>query len=388
MISVSGIIDVCSGGMMEIKLQHNRCNGCESCANICSKAAITMKEDEEGFFYPQIDQERCVNCGKCISVCPVLKSSSDHKKVKKVFAAYNKNDEIRKNSTSGGIFTALAEYVLDKKGGAVVGVAFSEDCLQTEFRVMETGEELSRLQKSKYLQARVGKAYQDVKELLTQGRVVLFTGLPCHVEALLSFLGQRYDNLICMDMICFGVPSPGMWRKYALESFEKKNIKGVIFKDKTPGWKNWCFKVIFDNGEEIRQERYDNPYLYSYLEQINIRPSCYSCTFKGLGRVSDFTIADCWGKGEENRNLNDNQGLSAVVIQSEKALQIWNVIKENLKYEEYEPMELMEGNWAMFHCVKENTYRKEFFETASRKSFLDAVTGYQDVKRREEKIVK
>lgn len=358
-----------------------KCTGCEACASICRLNAIEMVCDEEGFYYPIVNTEKCTRCGQCEKVCPILKRSNYNQNVKKAFAGYNKDFNTRMDSTSGGIFTIIAQYVLEELAGVVAGVAFLEDFLKTEFILIDRKEELNKLRKSKYLQAKVGNIYLEIQKLLNMGVYVLFSGLPCQVEALHKFLEKDYPNLISLDMVCFGVPSPLLWKKY-LQEFNTKEITGVTFKDKIEGWKNWHFKLLSEQ-REIIQKKQENPYMYSFLERLNVRPSCFECQFKGMVRGSDITIADCWGKGEENQRLNDNFGLSAILLQSKKAFELWDCIKFQIEYEEYLPMKLMEGNWAMFECIKENPYRSTFYKDIEQSSFEKAVEKYR--KKGEEK---
>lgn len=276
------------------------------------------------------------------------------------YACYNKDLKIRLKSTSGGVFTVLAEFVISSLQGVVCGAAFDED-LMVRHICVENVNDLSKLRGSKYPQSHIGNMYSIIEDFLRSGRSVLFIGTPCQVSGLLKLLGDKPDNLICMDFVCHGVASNKLWQDY-LENFEdKKNIKKFTFKDKYKGWKKWYIKINYN--KRVKYERGSmNIFMRSYLKYFNIRPSCYQCNFKGIKRDSDFTIADCWGKVEENKRLNDNNGMSALLIQNGRALDIFEKIKEQLEYEKYGAIEMMEGNWTTFNSVPLPVKRSEFYE--------------------------
>lgn len=355
-------------------LSKSRCSGCEACYNICPANAIEMCPDEEGFYYPIVNYEQCIKCGKCKKVCPVLHREVEDKKIKS-YAAYNLNENIRRESTSGGIFTILAEYVLQDLQGVVVGVVFEEKFDAVKFIITENKKTITRMRGSKYIQARINYIYRDIKGILEKGKSVLFVGLPCQVEGLLNFLDKKYDNLICVDMVCYGVPSPGLWKKYIKETFGNDKISNIIFKDKKIGWKQWCFRVDLKEESKIENGR-SNIYMSSFLNNINVRPSCFSCPFKGENRNSDFTIADCWGDGEKNEALNDNKGLSAIIVQSQKADIIWKRILHRLFFQEYDTNILMRGNWATYKAPEPNENREEFFLNMKKYSLEELVNKF------------
>ena len=347
------------------KMRKNQCCGCEACCCICPTDAIQMKMDREGFYYPNIDVSRCVSCNQCEEVCPVLnggKNNGGKKKSKyiRAYACYNRDEEVRRRSTSGGVFSLLADYFLEQKNGIVYGAKFDENFNVIHDKATEK-REAEAFNGSKYVQSQMGKVYREIKSLLEKGRVVLFSGLPCQAEALKSYLGREYENLYIVDMVCFGVGSPFIWENYLQTFHDRRKIKEIVFKDKKEGWKQWMVRIR-EEGRDIYYERWANLYMNSYLQRINIRPSCFQCAFKGIERNSDFTIADCWGIGEQNGRLNDNQGLSALLLHSQKAVDIFDIIKGQMLYEEYEPDELMAGNWAAYHSPEENSDRKRFFD--------------------------
>ena len=206
----------------------------------------------------------------------------------------------------------------------------------------------------------MGFCYREVRGLLEQGRMVLFSGTPCQVAGLYQYLGKKYDNLFCVDFICHGVASPGVWQGYLSECRKRNEIQEIVFKDKIKGWQWWYVKIQYRDHTWYRRGTME-PFMRSYLNYANIRPSCYQCRFKGLKRISDFTISDCWGAGERNKRLNDNRGLSALLLQNEKAEKAFDVIKNCMIYEEYDPDTLMKGNWTAYRSVTAHANRADFF---------------------------
>lgn len=339
------------------RLEKSKCCGCGACVSACPTDAVVMKEDREGYLYPRVDAEVCVQCQICEKVCPAVKRRSKRDSLLKAYACYYQEEGIRARSTSGGIFSAIAEYLLEEKKGKVYGVCFNDNFM-TEYSSADNKNELGKFRGSKYSQCSGNNVYQDVKKELARSRTVLFSGLPCQIEGLRSYLGRDYESLYLLDMVCFGIGSPGLWRSYRTEFHP--HAEEICFKDKSEGWKNW--KVfIRENGEDHYYSRYDNLYMKSYLERINLRPSCYECQFKGLQRNSDFTIADCWGMGEKSI-LNDNKGLSALLLHTDKAADLFEQIKNKLLFEEYDPELLMAGNWAVYRNAEKSIEREKFFE--------------------------
>lgn len=277
------------------------------------------------------------------------------------FACYNKNLDIRMQSTSGGVFTAIATYVIEELHGMVYGAAFDE-----EYNVQHIGvssvEGLSKLRGSKYSQSNIGNTYIEIKEHLDNGKVILFTGTPCQVYGLKMFLKKEYNNLYCMDFVCHGVASEKVWRAYVDTLKRKGNLKGITFKSKVKGWKKWYFRASYD--DKVYQMRGAlNTFMRSYLSYCNIRPSCFECKFKGLQRSSDFTISDCWGIAEMNKEINDDKGLSALLLQNEKAEKVFECIKNEVQYLEYPAEILMEGNWTTIKSIKPNAIYDKFFKS-------------------------
>lgn len=292
------------------------------------------------------------------------------------YAVYNNDLEIRMNSTSGGIFTALAEYFMDKYDAKIYGAAFDENC-NVHHICVDGKEDIKRLRGSKYPQSKVIDAYKNVKHDLDSGKYVLFTGTPCQVVALHNFLRKDYDNLFCMDFVCHGVASDGIWRSYIEQQTRTHGkIKNITFKKKVKGWKKWYFQIEFEDGTIKQRRGYMTMFMASYLEYGNIRPSCYECHFKGLERVSDFTISDCWGIGEQDQEMNDNKGLSALLLQNERAVKVFEELKGQVTCKKYDAQALMEGNWTTFRSVTADKKRSNFFSEAARNGGYKALKKY------------
>lgn len=305
--------------MINITDKHNCC-GCEACVQACPKQCISFNEDTEGFRYPQVDESRCVECDACERACPVLSPYESRKPLQQL-AAINPDSTIREASSSGGIFTMLAEQVINT-GGVVYGVRFDENW-QAIFDHTETIEGLAAFRGSKYIQARVGSTFIEVKEFLKSGRKVMFTGTPCQVAALRHFLHREYDHLLLVDFICHGVPSPKVWSRYLNEVTQNAmhSICDVQFRNKKQGWKRYNFNLTYDNGGQaykISSWHQQNHYMRLFLNDVISRPSCHECKSKEGRSGSDLTIADFWGIDKLNPQMDDDKGTSLVLVNTNK----------------------------------------------------------------------
>jgi coenzyme F420-reducing hydrogenase beta subunit len=351
--------------VMEIKniIKNKKCSGCMSCVNICPKAAIKI-EKIDGFEYPYIDEEICIKCGKCNIACPIINKLEEKQYLQKVYAAKNKNTDIRMQSSSGGIFTLVAEWVLENNG-VVFGAKFN-DKLEVVHDYIENKEQIELLRGSKYLQSKIGLSYSKVKEFLENGRKVLFTGTPCQIEGLLSFLNKKYDNLYTQDIVCHGVPSPLVWKKY-LEY--KKFPKQINFRNKEQtGWTNYQVQYKYESNKELVDHKKDS-YMKLFLKNLDLRESCYSCSFKKIIRNSDITIADFWGINAVNAEFNDEKGISAIIINSEKGLEIFNKINSKIEFIEEDIKNIIKYNSCICNSAAYNEKRKEFFEELKENDF-------------------
>ena len=337
------------------------CTGCESCKNVCSRKAIIMEEDKEGFLYPRIDVNRCIGCGKCETVCPFIHNNNLEKdKEPKAYAFYNKNIKERMDSSSGGIFTLLAKYVFSKKG-IVFGAAFDESW-DVHHVSIECVDDLVLLRGSKYVQSQIGDIYKQVRFELHRGRAVLFSGTPCQIEGLHAFLGYQDKNLILVDLICHGVPSPLVWREYLkLRRFGgNADIKKINFRSKNITWEKFFLEIIYQNLNKYSVSLDNDLYLRGFLQNLYLRPSCYNCHFKKKHHVSDFTIADFWGVDKILPKMNDHKGTSLVLLHTQKAEQIFEEIEGEKEKVIFESAIKMNG--AMLYSPKKNLKRDAFFK--------------------------
>lgn len=347
--------------MIEIT-DKSQCCGCTACSSICPKKAIVMKQDEEGFVYPIIDKSKCVNCGLCDKVCPVKNAKEDTFE-QKAYLVNNKNEEIRKDSTSGGAFTPIAEYVLNE-GGVVFGATFDKN-YSIIHTYVENKEELSKFRGSKYVQSFLGDSFKQVKEFLNNDRMVCFSGTPCQIEGLKSFLQKDYKKLITVDVMCHAAPSPLVWKKYL--NYEMSKLKGnkiekLLFRDKSKyGYKYSTMTIKTDKDEYSRGVETD-PYLRAFFGDLSDRPSCYDCKFKKQCHVSDFTIWDCFVVDNFDKNLDDDKGTSRILVNTENGRNIFEEIKENFNYTEVETQSLVKNVKEMLHSVEVNERRTQFFK--------------------------
>lgn len=354
----------------------DKCTGCEACANSCPKGCISMVENAEGFLFPEIDSSKCIGCELCEKACPVLHPIPINKTQEdvKVYALIHKDESVRSHSSSGGAFSAIAEYVLEQ-GGVVFGAAFDEK-FDVHHICVDKSEDLYKLRGSKYVQSRIGDTYKQAKEYLKQGRLVFFTGTACQTSGLLGYLGRDYENLITQDLICHGVPSPLAWRKYVRlrEQLERSDAEHIFFRDKTFGWHNWHIAFRFKNGGEFRQNQRDDMMISAFLRGKCSRKSCYDCPFKQKYRLADITLADYWGIEKIAPELDDDKGISSVYINSPKAQAILDAASDRVFLRQMDLDTAVEHNMAMVESEKLSRDRSDFLRDLRKKSF-DMVYG-------------
>lgn len=353
------------------------CMGCHACANICPKKCITMKEDEEGFLYPQVDQEKCVDCHLCDKICPVINNKKRIGEKPRAFACINKNEIERMSSSSGGIFTILARQILNQ-GGVVFGVGFDEN-FEVAHMAIEKEEEIEKLQGSKYVQSRIGDSYQQAKKYLNEGRKVLFTGTPCQIGGLLAYLGKDYDNLYTQDIICHGVPSPGVWKKYLQyrECEANSKVAHIKFREKDKKWKPYFMHIKFENGEEYRQTMYKDPMFRMFFMHWCLRPACHACVFKDKLRLSDITLADFWGVKNVAPDMHDNKGTSLVLAHSEKGRALIEQIKDFMVCKEVDFEQAIKKNPSIQRSSRPSFRRKGFIKAYQKIPFEKVVKRYK-----------
>lgn len=341
----------------------NECCGCEACFNACKAGAISMKEDDEGFRFPIIDSEVCLNCGLCEKKCPVLNLSTINKENKRVcYAAYSKNYEVRTESSSGGVFTCLAQVILEK-GGAVFGTRLDEDCLGASIVEVTDISELEKLRGSKYMQSKVDDAYIRVKELLNDNRLVLFSGTPCQVEALYGFLGRKYENLFTIDFICYAVPSPKVWRKYVAykENCRKDRVKKAYFRNKEKGWEDFGIKLCYENGSNEFNVFSQDYFGKVFKADLCFRKSCEQCQFRKEKRISDITIGDFWGIQTLCKEIDAYEGVSVLITNNEKAEKWLYEIEDTVFLKKVAFEDVLKRNPYFINSFRANKNRNAFF---------------------------
>lgn len=306
------------------------CCGCSACQKICPKQCITMQEDIEGFIYPVFNIENCIDCSLCEKTCPVINPTPPHQPIK-VYAAKNTDEQIRLESSSGGVFTSLAEIVI-KRGGVVFGACFDENW-EVKHDYVDTSNDLRQFRGSKYVQSDINDCFPKVKSFLQKNREVLFSGTPCQIAGLKQFLKHDYASLLTVDFVCHGVPSRKLWRMYLHEFknqkfsyFDKKltfnQINNISFRNKKNGWNDFNFYLSIDFKDHKSQDFYEshriNSFMKSFLSDLCLRPSCYQCPSKSGKSQSDITIADYWGIQKSLPSFDDNKGSSTVLINTTK----------------------------------------------------------------------
>ena len=320
-----------------------------------------MQQDAEGFLYPQVETSGCIDCGLCEKVCPFINSYEPRTPIH-TFAAINNNEQIRMESSSGGIFSLLAEQIIND-GGVVFGARFDENW-QVTIDYTETIDGLAAFRGSKYVQARVGDTYAKCAKFLKAGRKVLYSGTPCQIAGLKHYLRKEYDNLITVDFVCHGVPSPKVWEKYLHELVGTVNVQGVSMRDKQhEGWKR--FNFVFDYKKEgkmisLSSWHQENDYMNAFLRDMILRPSCYACKAKECRSHSDVTIADFWGIQNVRPQMDDDKGTGLVLIHTAKGKE--NVPFDKMKYEEVTFEEGYRNNPAIYRSAKPWPRRAEFFQ--------------------------
>ena len=333
------------------------CCGCSACFNICPVQAITMQEDREGFKYPKIDERSCINCGKCEKACPVLHAETAGRTLHPAFyAVWNRQDEARLSSSSGGVFRVLAEDVL-VDGGVVYGAAFDVHNRLRHVRA-ESADALVPLTGSKYVQSEIGTAFCQVRADLKNGRRVLFTGTPCQVAGLYAFLGGDDANLLTADVLCHGVPSPAVFERY-LESLGVGEKCRIEFRNKDNGWKK--YEVVV--GDRVHETFRANAYMKGFLSNLYLRPSCASCRFVGCRRPGDLTLGDFWGAGNFRKRYDDDKGTSLVLLNSPKARSIFQTLQGKFSLAEQVPSDsAVPFNPSLVHASKPDARRAAFFD--------------------------
>ena len=343
-------------------IKGNECTGCGACFNKCPVQAIRMQENKEGFLFPQIDESACVHCGQCLNICPVHKIDYYNWENPECYAVCA-SDEIRMESSSGGVFTLAAQCILEQ-GGYVCGAAYTDNYEKVEHILISDKKELSRLRGSKYVQSDTGNCYQKILELLQKGKLILFTGCPCQVAGLYKFLGKEYENLFTLDLVCHGVPSPKVFKRF-VQQREKEHgtIKFLSFRDKRKyGWTH-STTINFSDGSIYQKYRTDSSYTKSFLELLSLRKSCGQCPFAHIPRSGDLTLGDFWNIDKYNTTYDDKKGTSVVLINNTHGKSFFRQISKSLILCEKVPLEFARQNNAQLYSAPRLHSRRERFFT-------------------------
>ncbi|MCR2049083.1 Coenzyme F420 hydrogenase/dehydrogenase, beta subunit C-terminal domain [Acetatifactor muris] len=314
---------------MELFREKEDCCGCSACMSICPVGAITMKSDAHGFEYPYIDEKKCIDCGRCRSVCPLNnQEGKGEKKDLKAFAVKNRDENIRRNSSSGGVFYELAKDII-QRGGTVYGACFDEDFQVLHLRGESLGD-VCKMQGSKYVQSNLAGIFKSVKEDLMADKTVLFTGCPCQVDGLKQYLKDcKKDGLVTCDLICHGVNSPRVWKDYLAYISRKRKIQNIYFRDKLWGWHEFSMKIQMNQKEYLESPSYDF-FFQAFFSSFILRNSCFSCKYANLYRKSDITIGDFWGIEHVFPEFDDDKGVSLVLVNTPEGQEYFSHISENV----------------------------------------------------------
>ena len=364
-------------------IDKKNCCGCGACVASCPQKCIQMIEDDEGFLYPKVDESKCIKCGICEKVCPIIQYTNQNQQQPKCVLAYSKDNAIREKSSSGGIFSEIANYILKNKG-VVYGAAVTEN-LQVEHIRITREEELYQLRGSKYVQSNLKNIFLQIEKDLKNDIEVLFTGTPCQIAGIKKFLKKEYKNLYTCDIICHGVPSPKVFTIY-IKELEKKyasQVKEIYFRNKDTGWNNFRIKIVFENGKIYSCEANKDPFMKSFLQNANLRPSCYQCNFSTIPRLADITLGDYWGVNIVHPELKDDKGISMITINNDRGERVLQKIKDKIFIEENEDISnFIKFNPCICASVKPHKNRDEFFkdveslqmEELEKKYFTEKIT--------------
>lgn len=364
--------------MIELKKKSDCC-GCTGCKAICPVGAISMLQDEEGFFYPVVSREKCIQCGLCELACPIQQRDNIKKtNIKKAYVLRVKDKETLQDSTSGGFFTPLAKYYLEI-GAKIYACTINSDKEIVHDKINDF-EDIKKSRGSKYVQSNLKNCLQDIKKDLDTENKVLFVGTPCQVNGLKLFLKHEYKNLLTVDMVCHGTPSPWLWKKY-IEYIEAENnskvTTSISFRNKTYGYHSSTMKIVFNNGKKYVGSARTDFMLKPFFSEISSRYSCYECPVKCNNRMSDFTIFDCWSAAQTAQIKDDDSGYTNVLVQSEKAIEIFNRIKGSYTYYEvpFEKAIKADGDMIYKSAIAHKD-RDKFYQAIKKEGLYNAVQTY------------
>lgn len=356
----------------------SQCTGCTACVSICPRQCICMDVDVEGFAYPKIENDSvCISCGICERVCPVLNKKENSESLTKAYAAFSKNDLLRMESSSGGIFSELSKVVL-QSGGIIYGASYNKNYI-VEHISIDSIEKLEKLRGAKYSQSNLGESFQTIKNQLNSGEKILFSGTPCQVAGLKAFLEHDYDNLICIDFVCHGVPSPMVWKEYvkyrARTDDDSTGLKRINLRNKESGWSKYTYSVEFTYSDNKRYlcNNQDDPFMRFFVNDYILRQSCSDCHFKGYDRVSDITLGDFWGIWDVAPEMDDNKGTSLILTHSEKGEQLFKTVSENVNYKQVDLEQTSKINQSMLCSSVHQSNREQVLYKIAQEGFQSAL---------------
>ena len=357
----------------------SQCTGCTACVSICPCHCIQMQKDDAGFQFPEmIEQSACIGCGACERLCPVMSNKEFNSDLSAVaYAAFSKNDLLRMGSSSGGIFSELADVVL-QYAGLICGAEYDVEGAVKHICV-DNKMELWKLRGAKYSQSILGDSFQILKKQLDSGRKVLFSGTPCQVAGLQSFLKRDYDNLICVDFVCHGVPSPMVWEKYI--KYRAQNDNGGVaashinLRNKESGWSKYSYSVEFTYSDNNRYlcENGADPFMRLFVGDYILREACSDCHFKGYSRVSDITLGDFWGIWDVCPEMDDNKGTSLVLLHSQKGKQLFQSVSDRIEVQEVSLEQASQMNPSMLKSSVHQPDREAVLKTIAEDDFQAAL---------------
>lgn len=354
-----------------------KCTGCGACAATCPCQCIAMKLDESGFPRPAVDEQVCLDCKRCVRICPINADMTKPDGMPVCLGMYNKDLAQRKLSSSGGVFILLAELII-QMGGYVFGAVMTGDCLGVHHIGTNSMADVQNMMRSKYVQSETVGAYRFAKELLDKDNPVLFSGTPCQIAGLKRYLQKEYPKLYTQDIVCHGVPSAGLWAKYAGEKVKRAgaNMQHVSFRDKTKGWKSYSVSYCFTNGKQQKAYGSDDLYMRAMISNLSLRESCFECQFKGAFTQSDITLGDFWEIDNVAPEMNDGMGCSLILIQTYKGQWLIEQIRDKCCQFEVPAEQLhLEGSMR-YHSVPFNLRREQFLKDAMTRSTIETLACY------------
>ena len=357
------------------------CTGCGACYNVCPKNAITMEMNSKGFYSPVIDGEKCVDCGLCDKICPLDKYKSQNIEQPRAFAFQNSDEETLYKCASGGAFAYFAKNVTDS-GGIVYGVVYDENLVVCHTRA-DNLKDLEKMYSSKYVQSDTRGTLKSAKADLQDGKTVLYSGTPCQIAGLKSYLGKDYNNLITVDLVCHGVPSPLVFERYKSEITKKlrknEQILNIDFRSKINGWSGLLYTTIFTNKRLFHISMYKDNLMRAFLGNIILNKSCSDCKFNKIPRVADITLADFWGADNYDVTLNNKKGLSVILINTEKGHELIKNVEKTCLIKEVPLDVIIKYNKNISGSSVPNVKRDEFLEDIKKgKSLKSCVQKYMD----------